>query len=182
MNLTKDQKKQRSAKLADEFKGASSIFFASYQGLKFQDLAGLREKLVPAQCKFTVTRNSIVNHALKGAGMPASPNAAIAKGPTAIAIQETGDIVEVARVLVAFEKGNPALKLKGCYSSSTWFTTDECKRLATLGTKTEMVSQLLGALQGNLTAAAGVLQAPIRDFAYVLKAVEEKKKAGATAA
>ena len=177
MKLSKTQKKEKSTKLAEELKSASGIFFASYQGLKFVDLASLREKLAPAMTRFRVERNSIVSHAITGAGIKQNSETATLKGPTAIAIQNGGDLVEVARVLAAFGKNFPALKLNACYSSNAWYNAGECKKLATLGTRTELLSQLLGNLQGCISQAAAVTQAPIRDLAYVLQALHDKKAA-----
>jgi len=177
MKLTKAQKKDRSAKLAEELKSASGIFFASYQGLKFVNLAALREKLAPAKARFRVERNSIVFHALENAGIGKAPETATLKGPTAVALQKDGDLVEAARVMAAFEKEFPALKLKACYSSDAWYNADECKKLATLGTRTEVLCRLLGNLHGCISQTASVLQAPMRDLAFALQALHDKKTA-----
>jgi large subunit ribosomal protein L10 len=182
MKLSKTQKKDKSTKLAEELKSASGIFFASYQGLKFVDLASLREKLAPTKTRFRVERNTIVSHAVTGAGISQVPEAATLKGPTAIAILNDGDLVEAARVLAAFEKDFPALKLKACYSSNAWYNAGECKKLATLGTRTELLAKLLGNLYGCVSQAAAVTQAPIRDLAYALQALHDKKAAEAPAA
>ena len=45
MNLTKDQKKQKSQDLASEITTTGTLFFTSYQGLKFVDMAELRATL-----------------------------------------------------------------------------------------------------------------------------------------
>ncbi|MFA5162736.1 MAG: 50S ribosomal protein L10 [Elusimicrobiales bacterium] len=182
MKLTKTQKKDKSAKLADELKSASGVFFASYQGLKFVELASLRAKLSPVSAKFRVERNSIMFHAVKGAGFPQSPETAMLKGPTALTLQKGGDLVEAARVLSACEKEFPALKLKACYSADTWYNAAECKKLATLGTRTETIAHLLGSLHGCISQAASVLQAPVRDLAFALEALRVKKSAETPAA
>ena len=49
MNLTKEQKKERSQSLAEEIKQSAGIFFTGYQGLKFTELAGLRASLSDAK-------------------------------------------------------------------------------------------------------------------------------------
>ncbi len=69
MNLTKEQKIERSQKLAEELKQSSGIFFAAYQGVKFTELAELRTNLSASKCKFRVERNSILAHALQQAGL-----------------------------------------------------------------------------------------------------------------
>ncbi|NLO90965.1 MAG: 50S ribosomal protein L10 [Elusimicrobia bacterium] len=178
MKVTKVQKKELSEKLAEELKQSRGIFFASYQGLRFQNLADLRSRLSSSNCRFRVVRNAIMSNAAKGAGIGAS-DAALFKGPLAVAIQKEGDIVSAAKVLSAFEKEFPALKLKACYSDKVWYNQNECKRLASLASRPELLGSLAGTLYGSVSQIASVLQAPMRDLAYALKAVGDKKGAAA---
>ncbi|MDD4003975.1 MAG: 50S ribosomal protein L10 [Elusimicrobiaceae bacterium] len=180
MNLSKEQKIDRSSKLAEEIKASEGLFFASYQGLKFVELARLREKLTDVKAQFRVERNSVVNFALRNAEVAGTPD--ILKGPTAITILKGGDIVEAAKVLAAFEKEFPALKIKAGYATKNWFSEEDCKKLSMLGTRAETLSHLACALYTSVSRIASVLQAPIRDLAFALKALEDKKREGETAA
>ena len=178
MKVTRVQKKELSEKLAAELKQSSGVFFASYQGLKFQNMTELRSRLSGAKCRFRVVRNAVVSNAVKGAGIGAS-EPALFKGPLAVAIQNGGEIVPAAKILAAFEKEFPALKLKACYSDSVWYNQNECKRLSSLASRPELLGSLAGALYSSVAQIAAVLQAPMRDLAYALKAVGDKKGAAA---
>jgi large subunit ribosomal protein L10 len=68
------------------------------------------------------------------------------------------------------------LKLRACYSEGVWYNEAQVKQLSTIGTKEENLSKLAGALYNAVAQSAQVLQAPIRDFAYVIKALEDKQK------
>ena len=173
MNLTKDQKKQKSQDLASEITKSGVMFFTAYQGLKFVDMAALREQLAPAGAKFRVERNAIVEHAIAQAKIEGA-DGKLFQGPTAIAVG--GDIASVAKTLVDFQKKNAALKLRACYADGVWYNEEQVKQLATIGTKEENLSKLAGALYSAVAQSAQVLQAPIRDFAYVIKALEDKQK------
>jgi Ribosomal protein L10 len=176
MNLTKKQKEERSQNLAEELKHSAGIFFTAYQGLKFQDIAGLRANLSDAKCKFRVERNSILDFALKNAGVEGTDQSLL-KGPTAVAIlKEDGDLSLSAKSLADFNKKNAALKIRAAYSNGTWYTEAQVKMLATLGSREENLSKLAGALYNSVAQSAQVLQAPIRDLAYVLQAVKDSKK------
>lgn len=176
MNLTKQQKQERSQNLAEEIKQSAGIFFTAYQGLKFQDIAVLRGKLADAKCKFRVERNSILEFALKNAGVE-GVDAALLKGPTAIAIlKEGGDVALSAKSLADFSKANEAFKIRAGFTDGVWYNDTQVKMLATLGSREDNLSKLAGVLYGMVAQSAQVLQAPIRDFAYVLKAVENSKK------
>jgi large subunit ribosomal protein L10 len=172
MNLTKDQKKQKSQDLASEITTGGTVFFTAYQGLKFTEMEAVRQALNPAGAKFRVERNAIVEHAISQAKIEGA-DTKLFQGPTAIAVG--GDIAAVAKALVDFQKKNAALKLRACYSEGVWYNEDQVKQLATIGTKEENLSKLAGALYSAVAQSAQVLQAPIRDFAYVIKALEEKQ-------
>ena len=173
MNLTKDQKKQKSQDLASEITASGTLFFTAYQGLKFVDMAELRKQLAPAGAKFRVERNAIVDHAIRQANIEGADEK-LFQGPTAIAVG--GDIAAVAKTLVDFQKKFTSLKLRACYSDGVWYNEDQVKQLATIGTKEENLSKLAGALYNAVAQSAQVLQAPIRDFAYVIKALEDKQQ------
>ncbi len=171
MNLTKDQKKQKSQDLSSEIQTAGTLFFTAYQGLKFVDMAELRALLKPAGAKFRVERNAIVEHALRQANIEGA-DSKLFQGPTAIAVG--GDIAAVAKALVDFQKKFAALKLRACYSDGVWYGEEQVKQLATIGSREDNLSKLAGALYSAVAQSAQVLQAPIRDLAYVVKAVEDK--------
>jgi len=173
MNLTKEQKVEKSQNLSKEIKTAGVLFFVSYQGLKFGDMAALRTALSPTGAKFRVEKNAIVNFAVKNAGIEGA-DAKLFQGPTAIAVG--GDVAAVAKELVDFSKKFEALKLRSCYSDGVWYNEAQVKQLASIGSKSDNLSKLAGALYGAVAQSAQVLQAPLRDLAYVLKAVEDTKK------
>lgn len=172
MNLTKEQKKQKSQELSAEITNAGTIFFTAYQGLKFVDMAALRGELASTGAKFRVERNAILDHAIRQAKIEGA-DTKLFQGPTAVAVG--GDIAAVAKALVDFQKKQAALKLRACYSEGVWYDEAQIKQLATIGTKEENLSKLAGALYNAVAQSAQVLQAPIRDFAYVIKALEEKQ-------
>jgi large subunit ribosomal protein L10 len=172
MILSKEQKVEKAKGLSEEIKSAGVLFFTSYQGLKFSDMAGLREILAPTGAKYRVEKNSIVSHAVQNAGINGADEKYF-KGPTAIAIG--GDIAAVAKAFVDFQKKAEALKLRACYADGVWYDEADIKKLASIGSKEDNLSKLAGALYSAVAQSAQVLQAPIRDLAYVLKAVEGTK-------
>jgi len=174
MKLTKQDKVELSKKLGDEFK-ARDVFFAAFQGLKFKEIASLKEGLRPAKSKFKVMRNTVVSHAITNAALKAG-DAAVAKGPTAvITMDSSDDVARAAKVLLAFAKENPALKVKGGFTASQWLTPKDLEKLSKIGSKTELLAQLAGVLYSNLAQIRWVLEAPTAKLAYAVEAVREKK-------
>jgi large subunit ribosomal protein L10 len=176
MKLTKQQKIAQAKELAKVLGKSPNIYITQYQGLKFVELAQLRTKLKPFKCKYQVVKNSLISNALREAGVPASPDAKLLKGPVGIIIAPGTDPVSAVKTLVAFAKEFPLMKVKAGFVGDQWLNAADCAKLSTLGTKPELLSKLAGTLYAAVAQSAGVLQAPIRDFVLVLKALEEKKK------
>jgi len=174
MKFTKEDKVTLSKKLGDELK-AKDVFFASFQGLKFKEIAILKDSLRPAKSHFKVMRNTIVSHAIANAALKAE-DAKVAKGPTAVITMDSADdVTKAAKALLAFAKTNPALKIKGGFTSSRWLTPQDLEKLSKIGSKTELLSQLAGVLYSNLAQIRWVLEAPTAKLAYAVEAVREKK-------
>src|SRR5690625_6480195 len=88
-------------------------------------------------------------------------------GPTAVAFSKD-DVVAPAKILHEFSKKHEALEIKGGVIEGRVATLDEIKELSTLPDYDGLVSMLLS-----------VLQAPIRNLAYVTKAVSDQKEEAA---
>ncbi|MDE2291187.1 MAG: 50S ribosomal protein L10 [Elusimicrobia bacterium] len=181
MKLTREQKKTVSKELAKTLKDSGSVFFTQYQGLKFVELEQLRKTLKPMKARYRIVRNTTLSHALKEAGISGAA-ADLLKGPGAILFAPGDDPVSPAKALVKFAKEAEALKLRGGYVGGQWMTPEECKALASIGTKPELLGKLANALYSSVAQGAWVLAAPIRDLVLALKAVEEKQKKSAGAA
>lgn len=183
MKQTKAEKIESAKILAETLKKAPHLFFTEFQGLKFVELDELRAKLRPLKCRYAVVKNNLVKYALKNAGVD-GVDPKLLKGPIGMIISESEDPVGAAKVLAAFGKQFPLLKVKAGFVSQKWITPAEVATLSTLGSKPELYARLAGTLYSAVAQSAQVLAAPIRDFVGVLKALEEKKskESGAAAA
>lgn len=183
MKLTKVQKTAQAKELAEKLKAAPHLFFTEYQGLKFKELDELRAKLRPLHCKYAVIKNSLVRYALKNAGLE-GPDAKLLKGPVGMVVSESEDPVAPAKVLTAFAKQFPKLKIKAGVVSHKWMNPAECQQLSALGSRQEVLGRAVSVLYSVITGPLAVMQAPARDVLLVIKALEHKKtsESGAAAA
>ncbi len=85
-------------------------------------------------------------------------------GPTAIATSSE-DAVAAAKVISGFAKDHEALEIKSGVMEGNVITAEEVKTVGSLPSHDGLVSMLLS-----------VLQAPVRNFAYAVKAIGEQKK------
>ncbi len=181
MKLTKVQKTEKAKVLAEKLKAAPHLFFTEYQGLRFKELDELRAKLRPLRCRYAVVKNSLVRYALKNAGLE-GPDAKILKGPVGMVVSENDDPVAPARVLAAFAKQFPKLKVKAGVVAHQWMTPVQCQQLSTLGSRQEVLGKAVSVLYNVISQAVAVVQAPTRDVLMVIKAFEQKKKSESGAA
>ncbi|MDA3835427.1 MAG: 50S ribosomal protein L10 [Spirochaetales bacterium] len=173
MNISKADKKELEKKLGKKFE-TEDVFLADFKGLKFEQTNELRQTLKSSNSKFTITRNTIVSHALDNAKL--KPGEPVTQGPTAIVtIENPEDISKVAKVLFTFAKKNKALKIKGGFAAKEWMNSSDLEKLSKIGSKPEILTQLAGLLYSNLAQIRFVLEAPTRDLALVLNALKEKQ-------
>jgi large subunit ribosomal protein L10 len=142
-------------------KESTCTVVTDYRGLSVAQATELRKKLREAGIEFQVLKNSLTRRATALTDLTELDSQLT--GPTAIAFT-TGDIVAPAKILTEFAKKNDALKVKGGIVEGKVVGYDQIKMLADLPSREGMLSMLLS-----------VLQAPVRNFAYAVKAVAEKQ-------
>src|SRR5699024_2269534 len=108
-----------------------------------------------------VIKNSILSRAAKKAGLEGSDE--VYTGPTAVAFSNE-DVVAPAKIMDEFAKEAKALEIKGGIIEGKVSELEEITALAKLPNRERLLSMLLS-----------VLQAPVRNVAYAVKAVAEKE-------
>ncbi|MCX7648130.1 MAG: 50S ribosomal protein L10 [Elusimicrobiales bacterium] len=178
-NLTKAKKVELSKKLKDEIV-SGDIIFVAFDGLTFEKLQALRDKLKSHKSNIKVIRNSVLFYASKDGGILSdSKKPDFLKGPTAaIFVKDSDEISSVSKALLDFAKENPTLRIKGGFLSKDIITPEIIKQISKVGSKKELLAKLAGALYSSMSNMRSVVEAPVRDLAYVLTALKEKKEKG----
>lgn len=149
--------------LVDQFKAATSAVVVNYRGLTVAEVTELRKELREAGVKMEVIKNSYLRRAADASGYEGLDE--VFTGPTAIAFSNE-DVVAPARIMAKYADQFDALTIKGGFIEGKVASLDEITALAKLPDRDGMLSMLLS-----------VLQAPVRNVAYALKAVAENKDA-----
>lgn len=147
--------------IADQFKNAQSAIVVDYLGLTVEEVTNLRKELRDNGVKMEVIKNTYLRRAAEKAGFEGLNDTFV--GPTAVAFSDD-DVVAPARILAKYAKEIDALEIKGGLVDGKISSLDEINALATLPNKEGMLSMLLS-----------VLQAPVRNVAYAVKAVADAK-------
>ncbi|MDT9565259.1 50S ribosomal protein L10 [Streptococcus mutans] len=147
--------------VAEKMKAAVSIVVVDSRGLTVEQDTVLRRNLRESAVEFKVIKNSILRRAAEKAGLEGFDD--IFTGPSAVAFSNE-DVVAPAKIINDFAKDAEALEIKGGAIEGAVSTKEEIQALAALPNREGLLSMLLS-----------VLQAPVRNVAYAVKAVAENK-------
>lgn len=171
--MLKSEKTIVVSQIRDRFSKAKSMIFAEYRGLKVEQLTTLRKELGKEKASLNVVKNRLVKRALKEANIAGLDP--FFSGPTAVASSEV-DAVVPAKILVAFNKENEALQIKGGYLDGEVLSLDRIRQLASLPSREELYAQLLRCMNGPAQGLVQVLSAVPRGLVTVLDAIAKKKQ------
>ena len=148
-------------------KDAQSVVLVDYRGLTVEQDTKLRKELREAGVNYKVYKNTMMNFAFKGTDFESL--APYLEGPSAVAISTT-DATAPARVLAKFAKTAEQLEIKAGVVEVTLYDANGMKSIASIPSREELLSKLLGSIQS-----------PITNFARVMNQLAEKGGAGEAA-
>ncbi len=147
--------------VAEKFQSAVSVVVVNYRGLTVEQVTNLRKDLREAGVEMRVIKNTYLKRAADKVGYEGLDETFT--GPTAVAFSSE-DVVAPARIMAKYAEDIEALEIKGGMIEGKVASLEEINALAKLPNREGMLSMLLS-----------VLQAPVRNFAYAVKAVADSK-------
>ena len=156
----------------ERVKASDFCFVLNYGGLKVTQLTALRQELAKLNSRAMVVKNTYLGKVAKELGW--NDISAMLTGRTAV-ITGTGDVTEVAKMLVEFAKKNDKASIKGASLEAAALSAADVEALSKLPSKDAMRAILLGTLQAPATSLVRVLNASLLNVLYALKAYVEKK-------
>lgn len=150
--------------VVDEIKakveGAATVVLVDYRGLTVEQDTRLRKNLREAGCEYKVYKNTLMKRAFEGTDYAQLDS--LLEGPSAIAISND-DATAPIRILNNMAKEAEALEFKAAIVEGNFYDAEGVKVLASIPSREELISKLLGSLQS-----------PITNFARVIKQIAEK--------
>jgi large subunit ribosomal protein L10 len=171
----KEQKHVLVAEVTEKIKKSKALVFANFKGVSVKDVTSVRKELSQSGSGWQVLKKTLLNIALKEAGVDVD----VRKLDGQIGIAFSHDEVTAAKVLAQFAKANKAVPftIEGGALGSKGLSADEVKELAKLPSQDELRAKLVGTLQAPIASFVRVLGGNLRGLVQVLKAIEEKKTA-----
>lgn len=162
MSQVRESKEKIVQEIADKFKTSVSTVVVDYRGLSVAEMTELRKQLREADVDFKVYKNTLSRLAAESAEL--SELNEFLTGPSAIAFCDS-DVIAPAKVLHGFAKDHEALEIKAGVLEGNFVPVEDVKAIASLPSREGLLSMFLS-----------VLQAPVRNFAYAVKAIGEEKE------
>ena len=144
--------------ISGHLNGAQGVVLVDYRGLTVEQDTQLRKQLREAGVTYKVYKNTMIRFT------EFEPMTDMLEGPTAIAICAT-DATAPARILSNFAKTAEALELKCGVVEGTYYDAAGIQTIASIPSRDELLSKLLGSMQS-----------PITNFARVIKQIAEKNE------
>jgi large subunit ribosomal protein L10 len=164
--LNVEDKKAIVADVGAQLAGAQTVVLAEYRGIPVEQLTKLRASARDQGVYLRVLKNTLARRAAQGTQF--EPLADSMVGPLIYGI--SADPIASAKVLQGFAKTQDLLVIKAGLYNGKLLDVAGVKALATIPSREELLSQLLG-----------VMLAPVSAMARVLGAVAAQKAAGAPA-
>ena len=173
VSLNRKEKAVVIEEVAAEVSKAQSIIVAEYRGLDVASVTVLRKTARESGVYLRVLKNSLVRRAV--AGTPFEELTAQMVGPLIYGIST--DPVSAAKVLAGFAKTNEKLVIKGGALPNSLLSQDGVKALATMPSRDELLSKLMGTMQAPITQFVRTLNEVPTKFVRGLAAVRDQKEA-----
>ena len=157
----------------ERISSTEAVVITDYRGLDVPALADLRRQLRDAGGDYKVYKNTLTRFAARELNLDLDE---VLVGPTALAFVgarddgSPGDAVSLAKALCQYAEGSNFLSIKGGVLDGQVISADEVNALSKLGTRTEILAEILGLLEAPMTEMAGLLEAPLVEMAGLLDA------------
>ena len=172
MGLNLEEKKALIAEVSAKVAQAQTIVLAEYRSLKVGEITLLRAKARGARIYFRVLKNTLARRAV--ADTPFAGLAQHMTGPLVYGISP--DPVAVAKVLNDFAKGNDKLVIRAGAMPNQVMSPKEVATLASLPSRLELISKLMGTMQAPVAKLARTLNEVPGKFVRTLAAVRDQKE------
>jgi large subunit ribosomal protein L10 len=174
MALNLEDKKALVAEVAAVAAKAQSVVAAEYRGLTVGQMTELRAKARKQGVYMRVVKNTLARKALAGTSFETlGPKL---KGPLVLAFSKD-DPGAAARVVKDFAKTHEKLVATLVSLGGQVLPGAELEKVASLPTREQALSMLLGVLKAPIAKLVGTLAAPASKLARTVAAVGEQKQA-----
>jgi len=173
LSLNLEGKKEVVAEVSARLKSAQTVVLAEYRGLPVEDITVLRSRARASGVYLRVLKNTLARRAVQGTPFEKLSDQMV--GPLAYGISD--DPVAAAKVLHAYAKGNEKLITTLISLGGAVLPGKDLDKVASLPTREQALSQLLGVMKAPIEKFVRTLAAPHTKLVRTIDAVRAQKAA-----
>lgn len=151
---------------------SNNLFVIQYSGLSSLQMTLLRNSLKTNQSQVLVTKNTLINRALKDSKFEGL--IPFIKGPTGLVFGEQ-DIAAISKVLTKFVKENQNLNISSAMFEGGILSKEDIQRISSLPSKEQLYAQVVYALKAPLAGLVYTFKGSLNKLAIVLNQIKDKK-------
>ena len=151
-----EAKKAEVAAISERLQNACAGVIVDYRGINVADDTVLRKELREAGVEYTVTKNTMIELAIKGTELEGLSECLA--GTTALATS-TDDYVAAARILSKFASTHENFKVKSGFLDNEVISLDKIDSLAKLPSREILLATVCNAFNAPISAFARAVQA-----------------------
>ena len=174
MAISKKRKEDLVAQYKDLIEQSDAIFLAEYGGMSVKDMQALRSKLLEADGKIYVTKNTLFSLALEESDLPAPADLLVGQVASGFSM---GQAPAFAKVLVNFAKSEENLTIKGGIMENKVLSRSQVEALAELPTLDQLRAQIIGLIDGPARGIVSALSSGVRQVVNVVDAYSKSEVA-----
>ncbi|HKO16738.1 MAG TPA: 50S ribosomal protein L10 [Gemmatimonadaceae bacterium] len=172
--MKRNEKEQLVTELREKIQSAPALYYTDFTGLNVKRMTELRRRLRRANVEYVVIKNTLALRAVNESGLVGER----LRGPTGLVVAK--DPVAAAKLLQDFAKENdqkPAVK--GGVFEGRPLGVDQVKKLASMPSREQMLSELGAGLQSPMAAFVGALNGLLYMFAGALDSLRSQREGAA---
>jgi len=174
MALTLEQKKAVVAEVSEVAKSAHSAVAAEYRGITVEKMTEMRAKARSEGVYLKVAKNTLVKRAVEGTEFECMAEELTGPLLFAFSIEDPG---AAARLIKDFSKGEDKLVVRLVAMGAKLYQASELERLASLPTRDQAISMLMGVMKAPIEKFVRTLAEPHTKLVRTIAAVRDSKQA-----
>ena len=169
--MPKQEKIETVEEIKEKLGSAKIAILTEFQGLNVAEMTELRRLFRDADIDYKVYKNTLTRIAAHDLGVNDIDNYLL--GTTALAFGN--DTVSPAKIVKDFQAKHRNFVIKAGILDKRLIASDDVMALADIPPREVLFAMVMGAMQSPISGLLSVIQAPARNFIYILKSLAEQK-------
>lgn len=173
--MNKSQKAEQVDEIGKLLSKSNGVLLVDYSKINVADINKLRNELRSAGLTYKVFKNTMFKKAIESSGKYNEFSTDLAGMIGAVFTEE--NYVSAAKVVKKYYDLTGKFALKGCYIEGQYYAGDKLDALASMPTKDEVISGIIGSIAAPASGIVGAINAVMRDVVCLIDEIAKQKAA-----